>query len=178
MAAPLDDRYLEWLYSHYGAVRFRSPSQSYWKLSRLLYSREFVWFIANDDNRLADGLDLRVEFMNVTGSEPDELWSGLGCSTLEVLVALAKRGEFETSEALSVWMHRFFENLNLSWCTDAAWSPETEEHVTEVLDALIFRTYDSTGAGGLFPLRRPHQNQTRVELWSQMAAYIYENDLI
>lgn len=178
MAAPLDDRYLEWLYSHYGAVRFRDPSRSYWNLSRLLYSREFVWFVANDDNRVADGLDLRLEFMNVTDSEPDEAWSGLGCSTLEVLVALAKRGEFETSESVDVWMHRFFEHLGIDGFTDAAWSIEAELRVGEILDVLIFRTYTSSGVGGLFPLRRPHQNQTRVELWSQMAAYIYENDLI
>lgn len=178
MAAPLDDRYLEWLYSHYEAVRFRGPSRSYWHLSRVLYSREFVWFIANDDNRIADGLDLRVEFMNVTGSEPDEDWSGLGCSTLEVLVALAKRGEFETSESTEVWMHRFFEHLGFAGLTDDVWSTWVENQVQDALDRLIFRTYDPTGHGGLFPLRNPHQNQTRIELWSQMAAYIYENDLI
>ena len=46
----------------------------------------------------------------------------------------------------------------------------------EVLDAVIFRNYEYDGRGGLFPLRYPDRDQRDEELWSQLNAYLLEQE--
>jgi len=62
MNEPLDDLYLTWLYSQIGSIKLKQPSRTYWSLFRQLYTKEFVWIIPNDDNRIEDGRDLRFKF--------------------------------------------------------------------------------------------------------------------
>jgi hypothetical protein len=44
----------------------------------------------------------------------------------------------------------------------------------EILDAVIWRTYLPNGQGGFFPLIDFEEDQTQVELWYQMSAFIRE----
>src|SRR5687768_18597032 len=96
MQAPLDELYFTWLYSQVADPRVKNPSRTYWRMLKLLFVKEFVWIVPNDDNRIEDGKDLRLEFvdqqkiMNV-----DFGWMHLGCSMLELLVALSRRLSFE-----------------------------------------------------------------------------------
>jgi hypothetical protein len=46
--------------------------------------------------------------------------------------------------------------------------------VEDILDTCIWRTYQPDGQGGFFPLAWPEEDQTKVELWYQIAAYIDE----
>jgi len=48
------------------------------------------------------------------------------------------------------------------------------EQVDEILESLIWRTYDPDGHGGFFPLRRPKGDQTEEEIWHQMNLYVGE----
>lgn len=142
---------------------------------RQLYVKEFVWLIPNDDNRAEDGKALRYEFINEQGiDEVDQEWLDLGCSFLEMLIALARRAAFESDDEVVEWFWRFIFNLGLNNHTDSAYTRETEREVDNVLDAVIFRTYDADGLGGLFPLTHPRQDQRKVELWYQLAAYLTE----
>jgi hypothetical protein len=93
---PFDELYLHWLYGQFGSVNVQSKSRTYWGLARLLYKKEFVWLVPNDDNRRDDGKDLRWEFMNDTGEEPGDEWLSLECSMLEMLIGLSRRLSFET----------------------------------------------------------------------------------
>ena len=65
-------------------------------------------------------------------------------------------------------------NIELNECSDFyEYDPNA---VGEVLDRVIWRQYDPSGYGGLFPLSKPDKDQTRVELWYQLSAYILENE--
>ena len=142
---------------------------------RQLYVKEFVWLIPNDDNRAEDGKELRYEFINEQGiDEVDQAWLDLGCSVLEMMIALARRAAFESDDEVVEWFWRFIFNLGLNNHTDIAYKSTTEREVDNVLDTVIFRTYDADGLGGLFPLTHPRQDQRKVELWYQLAAYLSE----
>lgn len=178
MNEPLDELYLAWLYDQVGSVRLRRSSISYWKLFRLLYSKEFVWFVPNDDNRASDGVDLRLEFVethHITDADPR--WLDLGCSMLEMIIGLARRLSFEAEGDVRNWFWRLLENLGLESYTDKVDLREYElNEIDNVLNRVIDRTYKRDGSGGLFPLRKPKRDQRRVELWYQLSAYILELD--
>lgn len=174
MDQPLDDAYLSWLYSQIGSVKLKNRARSYWRLARQLYTKEFVWFVPNDDNRVEDGRDLRFEFLEETGLTADDNWMDLGCSVLEMLVGLSRRLSFEAEGEARDWFWHLMDNLQLRECNDRlAWS---DEHVDEILDRVIYRNYGPSGEGGLFPMESPAEDQRNVELWYQMAAYLLEHN--
>lgn len=181
MSATIDDRYFEWLYSRFQAVRNRDPARSYWNLARQLYSTEFVWIVANDGNRVEDGLILRQDFMNEQGSAGvTNEWLDLGCSMLEMLLALALRASYQVEKEPADWFEIFLKNLGLIKFTDDRYNAEIEKQVSQILENFIYRNYRVNGRGGLFPLkhpeRAPDRDQSKVELWYQMMAYILENE--
>lgn len=171
----LDDRYLEWLYTKFGATRNRNPSRSYWHLAVQLYRKPFRFFIGNDENRALDGIELRYEFIHETGeTEIDMTWMELECSFLEMLIALARRVAFETDGYPAAWFGKFLENLEIVRYTDDIYEVSIEEEINEVLDRVNQRTYSFEGVGGLFPLRNADRDQRVIEIWYQMSAYINE----
>jgi hypothetical protein len=180
MAGTVDDQYFEWLYSQVGAVRNRNPKQSRWNLLRQLFVKEFVWLIANDDNRVEDGRDLRDEFLaSAEGiDDPSREWMELGCSMLEMLIALGRRVAFETEESPVDWFWKLIDNMGLLTYTDDKYNNRIAQHVDEVCDRVIYRNYAPDGSGGLFPLHEVHGDQRKVELWYQMSAYLLENSPI
>lgn len=176
MPGTIDDRYFEWLYSQVGSVRNRNPARSFWKLARKLYTTEFVWLVANDDNRVEDGKELRLEFMNEQGfDQVSPEWETLGCSVLEMLVALSRRAAFETDGSPVEWFGIFLGNLGLTPMRDDIFDNINPVIVAEILQTFIYRTYNPDGSsGGLFPLDHPYEDQRKVELWYQLAAYLLE----
>ena len=174
MTHQLDEDYLSWLESQ--VVSVKSPSC--WNLLKVLYTTEFVWFIPNDDNRVEDGRMLRVEFFDGRGFQNEHDWMELGCSVLEMLVALSRRLSFEDEGEPSERFWELLENLGLNYYTDMYIHQHEDvwEEIQDKLDTLIWRTYDHKGRGGLFPLEHPAQDQRDVEIWYQMSAYIIERD--
>lgn len=172
---PLDERYLEWLYLQVGLSKLKRGSKTYWFLLKQLYVKEFVWIIPNDDNRLEDGRDLRLEFVRETYiHDPDPNWWGLGCSMLEMFIGLSRRLEFETDIPVDEWFWELIENLDLTKCDDdKKWDPQD---VDNILDDVIWRTYEPDGRGGLFPLQDAQEDQRDVEIWYQQSAYVIEQD--
>ena len=174
MSKPLDELYFKWLYSQVADPESVNPHATYWRLLKLLYTREFVWFVPNDDNRLADGKDLRYEFIDYAKlQDVDEGWIRLPCSALELFIALARKLSFNSGWAYPGCFWGLMENVDLKRCSD--WRKYTDESVQDILDVIIFRNYKYDGQGGLFPLRDGREDQRRVELWYQMCAYILES---
>jgi hypothetical protein len=172
MAATLDDEYLTWLYSQVASVRQTKPSGTYWKLFKQLYTKEFVWFVPNDDNRVEDGRALRHEFFKENDMDGDPTWDGMSCSFLELLIGLSRRLSFEAEGPPDDWFWHILDNIDLTNYTDAdRFDPGDVE---ELLDQVIWRTYDPDGYGGLFPLRYPDEDQRGEELWNQLCAYVLE----
>lgn len=175
MAEPLDELYLRWLYGQVGNVKLRDRRRTYWSLMRLLYKKEFVWLIPNDDNRLAEGLDLRMDFIHEEELiDVDPMWLELGCSMLEMLIALSRRLNFQRDElTVGEWFWELIENLRMKR-VDRDFTPNYEDYFNDSLDIVIWRTYKASGFGGLFPLTRPKKDQRDVELWYQLSAYLLE----
>lgn len=172
MSEPPDELYFPWLYAQVASVNIADPSRTYWELLRKLYNKEFIWFVPNDDNRAEDGRELRLEFVTTTGAVVDGDWLRLGCSVLELLIALSRRLCFETDIPEVEWFWEMLENLGLDQYNDSR--PLPEARVDAVLDRFIWRVYRRNGRGGLFPLKRSSEDQTKVEIWYQMSAYILQ----
>lgn len=170
MAEPLDETYFRWLHDQVGFI----GKKTYWKLFKALFRKEFVWIVPNDDNRLEDGRDLRYEFLEErTYLPPDLEWREMGCSMLEMLVALSRRLNFEKELSERRWFWEMMDNLELTQYYDSENFPA--EKIDQTIEKLIYRTYEPDGRGGLFPLRNPVQDQRYVEIWYQLAAYLQES---
>lgn len=177
MSALLDELYFEWLYSQVCSVKRKNPARTYWKLFKILFTKEFVWFVPNDDNRVEDGKELRWDFLRSKKMEPDDIdkdWLQMGCSMLELFVGLSRRLAFETSADPEEWFWELLDNLDLRKYNDSVHIPRNE--VEDTLDRVIWRTYRRNGHGGLFPLQRTKYDQRDVELWYQLNAYLLERD--
>jgi len=164
------------------AVSNRNPAKSYWRLAKQLHSKEFLFYIPNDDNRAEDGKQLREEFLNYNCEECTgavEAWMGLGCSFLEMVIAVSRRASFESpsngSNTPGDWFWRIMSNLGLEKYTDKVRIPNREDRIDLVLEAVITRSYYTDGHGGMFPLLNPSSDQRKTEIWYQMAAYLLEN---
>lgn len=181
-ATPLEERYFSWLYSKVRATRDDAPGMSYMQVCSRMHRVKFNWSIPNDDNRAADGKELRVEFLDQEEHRDpengDKEWLGLDASVFEVLVALCLRANFN----IGIDVEQFFEtlliNLSLTDCFDAALTSErNRQRVSRVIKKFNERQYSHNGQGGLFPLQDPQSDQREVEIWYQMAAYMTENKM-
>jgi hypothetical protein len=173
MKEPLDELYFKWLYSQVADLEEVNPYATHWRLLKLLYTREFVWFVPNDDNRLEDGKDLRHEFIDEKNlRDVDSSWVSLGCSILELLVGLSRRLAFEAEGEPLEWFWHMLENIGLHKYDDRR--RFSESTINAALDRVIWRTYEADGAGGLFPLKDAQEDQRNVELWYQLSAYVLE----
>ncbi len=173
MDEPLDDLYLVWLYRQVGDPDSYDHLSTYWRLFKQLYQKEFVWVVPNDDNRIADGKELRHEFAGCEGLEVlDEDWFSLGCSMLELFVGLSRRLSFQLGGEPRDWFWHLLSNIRLANCNDGR--RFSVRSVDEILDQIIWRTYEPDGRGGLFPLANARQDQRTIEIWYQLSAYVLE----
>ena len=149
--------------------------KDYTTIFELMYIKEFVWIIGNDDNRQQDARDLRIQF----GGQNAELrrkvdWSqkvyGDAVSVLEVLIGVSERLSFLIDEPAPVCARKLIENMGLDRHRNNI------HKIEDILHAFVWRTYRHNGSGGgFFPLKHPSRDQTSVEIWYQMAEWIEEN---
>jgi hypothetical protein len=166
--------YLEWLILQIGD----ETVDDIHPVCTQMHQKEFVWFISNDDNRLQDGLDLRLEFLYETGKDvPSEALRLVHVSVLEVLVALARRIDFQNSMGVdnAAWM--LMSHLGLDKYRGRL-TPRKREEVDEILERLIWRQYEFDGTGSFFPLAWPERDMRRLEIWYQMMAWLGEQQTL
>jgi hypothetical protein len=173
MDGTLDDRYLTWLYSQVADVKTRKGSKTYWKLFRQLFCTEFAWFVPNDDNRAEDGRELRCEWISNQNISVDSDWFSLGCSFLEMLIGVARRLAFQTDGQTDYWFWHLIDNMGLLGFDDNVLF--SEQAIEERTSAVIWRTYDRDGNGGLFPIPNASRDQRRVEIWYQLSEYLLQS---
>jgi len=168
MPTTVDYEYYIWL-----TKKIDIPNnKQYLGLFERMHNVEFVWTVPNDDNRVQDGLDLRSEFLNI--QDGGEITIG-GVTCLEVLVALSRRVAFIADGAhhSRKWAWTLLKNLGLQRFSDPL-TPEKTARVDNILHDLIWRHYHANGRGGFFPLQNPEVDQTTVEIWYQLNAYVSE----
>lgn len=177
MTSSLTEDYLHWLGPQ---IRDEQDGQShpdreFWGLISLMFDTEFYELVPNDQNRIEDGRDLRIEFcyaQNLDTHAMDYL-GPKGCF-LEVLIALSRRLSFAAGGSNPPgWAWVLLNNLNLHRMVDPL-SRAKERRAVKIIDQCIRRAYSPDGTGGFFPLTHPNEDQTEVEIWYQMAAYIAE----
>jgi hypothetical protein len=103
-------------------------------------------------------------------------WMGVDSvpgSVLEVMIGLSRRLAFYAGGEPEGWAWQLLCNLDLRTFRDPL-SRRKASVVAELLHSLIWRTYAPDGTGGFFPLAWPKEDQTKVELWYQMSAYVEE----
>lgn len=182
MSEPLDESYFQWLYEQVADPKFKDQNLTYWKVLKILFNKEFVWIVANDENRIHDGKALRFDFLRERDIDPQDVdpdWLDLGCSVLELMVGLSRRLEFEADKGKAhYWFWVLMDNLGLSGYNDRRrMTQRVLARMDDILNDLIHRNYDTSGIGGFFPLRNPRKDQRKQELWYQMSAYILEKEL-
>jgi hypothetical protein len=168
----LDELYFDWLRAKVLAPR----DMNYEDLLQLLYRTEFTWEILNDRNRASDGKELRYDFFRETNYPRDQLWAEYPCSVLEMLIGFAIRAAFLTDMPVRDWFWKMIENLRLNDYRQI--SEDDLPTIHKRLDTFISRTYDRNGNGGLFPMRRPKDDQRKVEIWYQFSDYMTAEKLI
>lgn len=172
MSNSLSEDYFRWLAPQIRETR-DAQGETYDNLVTIMYETEFFSEVANDDNRMVDGTDLRWEFGNIHNI-PMHAREPLGpCSFLEVLIGLSRRLAFTAGGSAPGRAWELVTNLELHRMSDPL-SQYKVRKAKDILDACIFRKYAPNGLGGFFPLAWPDDDQTEVELWYQMAAYIGE----
>lgn len=175
----IDQLYFEWLYSIIENSREVRPEKSFWLLAEQLHNKEFKFFVPNDDNRAADGKDLRDVFM---AEQSVHGYLNGPCSMLEMLIAMAERMNFqvelfeEFETGVGEWFWILMRNIELHEFDDERYlDQDPRGYVDTVLEVVIERRYSHSGDGGLFPLDCALDDQRDVELWYQMSAWLMEN---
>lgn len=175
----IESLYFDWLFDH--AMAGRPKKRNYTKLLKYLHSRMFHWAIPMDENRYFDGIDLRDEFFDwcfsediVLTVEEQEKIDRRFVSVLEVLVALARRCEYDMvgDDLLGdrgAWFMRMISNLGLTEMDNQNFD---EEMVSKVIDIFLDRKYESDGVGNIFYIRNDPRDFREVDIWCQLCWYV------
>lgn len=167
--------YFVWLYDLVCGTRF-AKSISYRKLLMHLHDTEFRWSIPKDQNRAADGKDLRYRFAyDYSSPAAVETYLDGPCSVLEMMVALAIRCEEhimddpQIGDRTGQWFWGMMVNLGLGSMFDSMYD---RKYVDEVLQRFLDRNYEPNGRGGLFTIRNCEYDMRDVEIWYQLNFYL------
>ena len=186
MASYLDveQDYFHWLCE---LVDIEQENRSYWLIAKDLHRKAFTYIVEHDENRASDGIELREEYLHEV-NYPRYVSIDGECSVLEMLIALARRLDFETSDPYdttdifdrtSYWFWELMDNLGLIVFSDDVYVEyEGMTQVDRIVDILLNREYEEDGSGGgLFPLNYYSEDQRDVEIWYQMNAYLAERNV-
>lgn len=172
MSSSLAEHYFRWL-SPQIRDKHSDPDKTFGDLLRLMFDKKFVELVPHDSNRMADGTDLRADFCYGRGLPTDSLAELGDASFLEVLLGLSRRLSFTAGGKAHGWAWQLLCNLELHRFPDPLTRNKARQ-ADQIMETCIRRTYTPDGQGGFFPLAWPDEDQTQVELWYQMAAYIGE----
>lgn len=167
----IETTYFDWLC----AKVIDNEHRDYASLLEVLFTTEFVWVVSADQHRVADGFELRQEFVRDLEFNPDPYLDSRPCSILEVLISFANRAEFQTDYPAREWFWIFVNNLSLDQFTRLV---EIDRRVVdEILYNFIWRIYEPNGRGGLFPMHRTKKDQREIEIWYQFCEYLEDHGL-
>lgn len=174
----IQNEYFEWLSDLVCADQCSDIATNH-KLLAHLHDREFIYIIANDQNRAEEGEYLRYRFAMDAGYGDVADWIldilDSSCSVLEMMVALALRCEENIMDDPTVgnrtgyWFWSMIVNLGLGGMSDARYDRRI---VDDAVDCLLNREYAPDGKGGLFRIRHCEYDLRSVEIWHQLCWYL------
>lgn len=153
---------------------------SYVKLLRYLFSRDFYYILEMDDNRFVDGINLRYKFCrSINFRIPEDFLDDKPCSVLEMMIALSFRCEtqIECNPDLGDRTWRWFWEMIYSLGLDVF----DDNHfdileVKNITDIFLDRNYKPNGKGGLFTVPNCNKDLRNIEIWYQMMHYLNSID--
>lgn len=161
--------YVDYLMTLVEYEEVKRNGHDYSNLLAALDSIDFNPDFSRDINRYEDGMALRREegvYMCLLDTP---------CSMFEVLIAFARRIDIHIWEkSLATWFWEMLDNCGLTEFDNDHWDWDEVNHIVSNINN---RKYGKDGSGGFFPLKHPREDQTKVELWYQMQAYVIENDV-
>lgn len=171
----ISNDYFNWLYDVACGDRY-SNDISFRKLLMQLHSIRFTWIIPKDENRAADGIELRRRFADdYTCIDDADLYLTEPCSVLEMMLALAIRCEENIMDDPSMgnrttqWFWGMITNLGLGYMTDDLFDKAV---VNKVIDRFLNREYAFDGKGGLFRVKETACDLRDIEIWVQLCWYL------
>lgn len=157
-------------------LHLNEKAYKYGHLFDYLHEIQFEWSIDLDENRALDGIWMREDLDGFIFANP--------CSVLEMLSAFARRiddeyiGEMNCRKPDIIFME-MIENLNLDQFDNNFWKKvggfRCKSDISEILDVWMDRKFGPLGDGSPFPLRHSLVDQSKVQIWDQMLAYLNEN---
>ena len=174
----LDDEYFKWVCLLVRDNR-ETRGHSYRRLLTHLDNIDFTYSILMDENRAADGIDLRYCF-GYERDIPDPVIAceldNRPCSVLEMIVALCHRvevhimGNSEYGDRTGQWFWSIIRNMELMDMYDANYD---EEYVDYCINRFLNREYNCDGSnGGLVYLPECRKDLRNVDIWYQMMWYL------
>lgn len=181
----LHDAYFKWLCGIIGCKNIDYSTCRHCLLLMYLYNIDFYILDnveGNEHNRLADAMELKIEFCETHPEIDRDSLFITKPSVLEVLVALARRIDddimYDPKIGLnaSQWFWEMIQNLHMEGFTDDCYNYNwSTDDVDIIMDRCMDRAYDKNGNGSLFPLKNPIFDARKVEIWTQMNAWLGEN---
>lgn len=174
--ADLTKRYFKWLIDRVDTPTY--PVKDFKHLLNHLHSVFFISVIELDENREADGIDLRYRFGYEEHIEPELIHQHIDtrpCTVLELMVALAIRVEEhimyddELGDRTGKWFWDMVESLGLSYMDNDDYDAGK---VGRIIEQFIRRKYRKNGEGGLVTLPDCPHDLRKVEIWYQMQWYL------
>ena len=170
MTIRLNEDYFRWLCQ---IIRVDEQTLYWMEVLRALSVTEFVVKLPKDDNRIGDAIELRREFGGYIRGP---------VSVLEVLIALARRGETEImhdpdlGDRTSRWFWTMIFNLGLDEFAypGSLDDPKNDLKFMKIMENFMERGYGRDGNGGIFLARARNIDMRRTELWDQMCYYFDE----
>lgn len=173
LADRINNDYFEWMFEVVCEKRY--PKEiSYRKLLTLLHSMEFTYTIPRDENRAADGVDLRWRFAYLENCRDLYEYLEGPCSVLEMMIALSIRCENmmddpRKGDRTAQWFWGMITNLGLGAMHDANFD---KKYVESAVERFLNREYEPNGEGGLFTVRNRDTDLRTVEIWYQLCWYL------
>lgn len=170
----IEEMYFNWL------CKIITLPKPYKELLSYLHKTEFTFILPMDENRCADGVDLRYRFgdeHNIEGPVIASCLDDRPCSILEMMVALCLRCEENIMEDPNLgpnpgrWFWMMIRNLGLIQMYDGNFDLE---YVNGTVWRFLNREYDSDGSGGLVYIPCCKFDMRQTEIWYQMARYLTE----
>ena len=170
----MNDLYFSWIEKLISNDEMKASDSG--KLISLLNDIQFDYLIPMDDNRIADGIDLRYRFGYDTEIPYAQIATYLDirpASVLEVMVALSLRIEeqFIDGDDVGNWFWIMIANLGLDEYKDLYFN---KAEVDRIVKKFLKRDYEKNGRGSLFITNDRNKDMRQIEIWDQMHLYLNE----
>lgn len=167
--------YFDWLKWH---IEPLTEAGDHDLLFHRLHQKGYYALLPDDENRLADGVELRNEYGERVNAE--KLVIDTAPSVFEVMISLAKKMNYIYSPLYKDSLVECFTMM----LTNAGLMPFTNERyfelggdieVDRIIDRILNREYPKDGKGNFFYTgSETKEDQRNISMWYQMNHYIYD----